>query len=283
MKVYEFSEDFSTTMTLAAVDKKKYPGHPLFPRFKGISKIEGWWPIKLETLHRNTHTDFPYFTSGKPLVSEKVKSILEPYIKDEVEFLPLDHDEINLFLMNVTNILDCVDWERSDAEWFEKYFMRFKKLRFDFTKIPLNTYIFKIKETAGSTVFVTEAFRKLIENHNLQGLDFSEVYDSEFTEEKELVQKRKYEAMLQGIEKNKGPEFSYEEARERVDQNKAVASGKWRMQLDHTGEFWLGDLTLDLNYQWTQPMYIPPILLGYEWHEVERTEDFSNLWRYREA
>lgn len=63
-----------------------------------------------------------------------------------------------------------------------------------------------------------------------------------------------------------------EEALERVDQGQAVASGKWKMQLDEKGRFWLGDLNLELKYSWIMPIYIPPVLLGYRWHEVEKSE-----------
>jgi len=41
----------------------------------------------------------------------------------------------------------------------------------------------------------------------MMGLDFSEVFDSEFTEEKEQEQKRAYEAAVVAIEENKGQEF----------------------------------------------------------------------------
>jgi hypothetical protein len=112
----------------------------------------------------------------------------------------------------------------------------------------------------------------LIEINKLKGLDFSEVFDSEFTEEKEQEQKRAYEAAVAAIEQNKGQEFSYDHARERVNLGIAVASGKWKMQLDAKGRFLLGELILDLTYQWILPTYIPPILLGCLWHEVEKSE-----------
>ncbi|KHL92696.1 hypothetical protein QW71_27560 [Paenibacillus sp. IHB B 3415] len=106
----------------------------------------------------------------------------------------------------------------------------------------------------------------------MPGLDFSVVYDSEFTEEMEQERQLKYEEALLVIERNKGEEFIYTEAEQRMDQGQAVGSGKWRMQFDDDGEFWLGELTLELIYRWGRPVYIPPILLGYTWHEVEKCE-----------
>jgi hypothetical protein len=272
LKAYEF-QITTETMVLTAVNSEESSGHPISTNFKGQSKREEWWPIKIDTLYRNKYTDFPHFIIGQPMVSDKVKQILEPYKKDEVEFLPIAHDEMDMYMVNVMNILDCVDWERSEVKWFEEeYFMGFNKLRFDFKKIPDHVYMFKIKETAATEVFVTETFRELIEHNHLQGLSFSVVYDSEFTDDKELEQQQNYEAALLAIEDSKGAEFTYEEAEKRVDQNKAVASGEWKMQLDDKGKFWLGDLKLDLTYQWVRPLYIPPVLFGYQWHEVEKSD-----------
>jgi len=272
MRIYEFKVNYSQSLLLTDVYSEESSGHPMVTKFKGESKCDEWWPIKLDTLEQNTYSDFPHYIIGKPILSEKVKCILELYIKDEVELLSLIHAEQSIYMVNVINILDCVDWKRSDVSWFEEeYFLGFNKLVFNFTKIPSNTYIFKIKETAETCVYITESFKELVENNHLQGLDFSVVYDSEFTEEKELEQQQNYEAALLGIENTKGPEFSYEEAEKKVDQNKAVASGKWRMQMDDEGKFWLGNLTLELKYQWVRPVYIPPILLEYQWHEVEKS------------
>ncbi|WP_147614419.1 hypothetical protein [Paenibacillus odorifer] len=103
--------------------------------------------------------------------------------------------------------------------------------------------LFKIKETAIVQFFVTDAFKQLVELHVLKGLDFSEVYDSAFTAEKEEEQERNYQAALDFIERNKGIEVSYDEARFLMEQEKVVASGKWRMQLDENGELWLANLT----------------------------------------
>ncbi|WP_059042048.1 imm11 family protein [Paenibacillus rubinfantis] len=269
MKVYRWKSHVKSMVLTSNNDET----HPISSDFDGKPKIDLWSPTKVETVSKKNFHDFPIYLSSKPVVSARVKKVIEPFVKDEVEFLPLLHEEINLYMINVTNVLDCVDWERSDVQTYKDGSLAgFNKLVFDFTKIPEGTYIFKFKERASTLVFVTELFKNLVESHKFKGLDFSEAYDSEFTEEKEQEQKQNYELALEEIERKKGEEFSYEEARERVDKGQAVASGKWKMQLDEKGRFWLGELTLDLTYQWIMPIYTPPILLGYLWHEVEKSE-----------
>ncbi|MNW39972.1 hypothetical protein D3C74_170740 [compost metagenome] len=271
MKVYELICHDKSMVLSGILDISE--DHPFKCDLNGSSKKSIWKPMKVETLYKKTYKDFPNF--GKdPVVSAKVRQIIEPYVKDQVEFLPISHAELDLYLINVLNIIDCVDWKRSDVhQMSDGSFGGFIKLALNFAKIPKDIYMFKIPEMATSWVFVTEAFKDIIEQHKLKGLDFSVEFDSEFTEEKELEQKRNYEAALKELEDYQGPEVSYEEARNLVDQGKTMASGKWRMVLDEKGTFWLGQLTLDLTYQWMSPIYIPPILLGQLWHEVEKSEN----------
>lgn len=269
MKVYELQCHHKSMLITSNNDK----GHPITSVFEGDSKLQCWSPIQVETMYKKQYHDFPNYVSGKPVVSKRVKEILEPFLIGKVEFLPLIHETLELYMINVLEIIDCVDWKRSDVMLTSKgQFAGFNKLVFDFNRIPENTYMFKIKEMAGVWVFVTSAFKEIIERHKIKGLDFSKVFDSEFTEKKEQEQKRNYEAALIDIEQRKGQEVAYDEAREKVEQGKAMASGKWKMQLDAKGRLWLGQLTLDLSYQWMRPTYIPPVLLGYRWHEVEKTE-----------
>ncbi|SDT40025.1 hypothetical protein SAMN05444162_4133 [Paenibacillaceae bacterium GAS479] len=266
MKVYRY-ENSSKNMILAGDTDDL---HPLNSRFNGDSKLDIWYPIKVETLYKRTYNDFPKYIIGKPIFSEKVKELTESFISDEVEFLPLGHKDMNLFAVNVTKVLDCVDWDRSDIRTFnDGSFAGFNKLVFDFSKIPPNTYIFKYKERAMTQVYVTDLFKELVEKHKLKGLDFSEVFDPEFTEEKEREQQRAFDQRLAEIEQNKGPEISFDEARALVDHGHVVESGKWRMKLNSKGQFVLGELLQDLSYQWMKPVYIPPILLGYDWCKVE--------------
>lgn len=198
--------------------------------------------------------------------------MIDDLINKEIEFLPLIHDDLNLFIMNVTNILECVDWERSS---FERYptgkFSNFNKLVFDFNKITSDTSIFKIKEMKTS-VFVSDSFKQLIEKNELKGIEFSVVCDSEFTEEMERQQQMQYQTALAEIERNKGIEFGYDEALDKTNEGRAVASREWKMQRDAQGRLWLGSLTLGLTYQWLRPVYIPPILLLQQWHEVKKTD-----------
>lgn len=271
MKVYELNSN-EKAMKLNVEDINSIDeDHFLYIDFDGSPIKEEWSPPKLITMYKRRYKDFPTLVSGKPVISARVKKIIEPFVSKEVEFLPLLHDELELYMLNVTNVLDCIDWQRSIKSVHSNSIIRFDKQAFNFTKIPENTYLFKIKENAVITTYITDHFKNLIEQHKIKGLDYSTEFDSEFTLEKEQELEQKYEAQLRAIEEHGGEVFSYEEGRRRVEQGKAVASGKWKMQLTNKGGFVLGQLLLDLSYSWITPIFIPPILLGHSWYEVERS------------
>lgn len=270
MRIYELLPSYNNTISISTDDSIEY--NPFLEDFDGSLKQSNWVPVKVVTLSRKPNNDFPYLMPGLPVISEKAKKLIQDSVEFDVEFLPILHSELNLFAMNVINIVDCVDWSRSERKKYSDGSLgRITKLVFDSQKIP-NTHIFKIKEMASTKVFVTESFKILIEKNNLKGLDFSMFYDSELTEEKEHQQQREYEAALEEIERSKGMEFSYEEALNKTHEGLAVASGKWKMQRDDQDRLWLGQLNLELSYQWLMPVYIPPILLTYSWHVVERSK-----------
>lgn len=271
MRVYRLrsNEDSMDLM----LDRSVSAEHLIESKFKGDSKLPMWTPPIMYTNNKRRYSDFPRYLSGQPIVSGKVKDIIFPIVVEDVEALPLEHSELKFFMLNVIKVIDCVDYSRSVIKLTGKgNFARFIKLIFDFSKIPEKTYMFKIKETAVVQVFVTDAFKEFVELNGLKGLDFSEVYDSAFTVEKEEGQERNYQSALDSIERNKGIEVSYDEARILMEQGKAVASGKWRMQLDENAELWIADLTPTLVYDWGQPIYIPPVLMLLQWHEVEKSE-----------
>ncbi|MCJ8012825.1 hypothetical protein MUG84_13895 [Paenibacillus sp. KQZ6P-2] len=245
--------------------------HPIFTSFNGDSVLGSWTPFELITFYKKKYKDIPLYDSGMPVVSRRVRDIIEPYVANEVEFLPLIHEELELYMINVTNIIDCVDYDRSEVLLSVGKMAGFTKIVFDFSKIPSETYLFKIREMAETKVFLTQAFKEIIESHKIKDLDFSDDYDSKFTKEMQIQQQQQYEAALTVLENYQGHEFSYEEAISKIDAALAVETGKWRMQRDEKGRLWLGQLKPDLNYLWMRPMYIPPMLLGYRWHEIERS------------
>ncbi|CAM4436373.1 hypothetical protein [Paenibacillus tarimensis] len=235
--------------------------HLIYGNFEGVSIKNSWSLVELVTYRKGKYLDFPYFGSGMPVFTPKSYEILAKFVEHEVEFLPFKYEEQVYYLVNVLNVIDCKDKTQSDS----------KGAVFKGDLLPQDTHIFKTPIDMNSKVYATDHFVEIVRKNKLKGFDFIEVWDSEDNENMESERKRRYEEALNAINSMPGERFSYEEARDRVEQGKAVASDKWKMQLDKDGTLLLGQLKEDDGeYLWMVPHFIPPILLGNQWHEVDK-------------
>ncbi|MED5020781.1 hypothetical protein P9847_26320 [Paenibacillus chibensis] len=113
MKVYQWVNN-EKVMSLSYKSDLN-DSHPIFTSFNGDSVSASWTPFEVITIYKKKYKDIPLYASGMPVVSKRVREIIEPFVASEVEFLPLIHGELELYMINVTNILDCVDYDRSEV------------------------------------------------------------------------------------------------------------------------------------------------------------------------
>lgn len=270
MKVWELSAaEASMSLILKNRDEDK---HLFSDHFAGEPMKEWWVPVKLLTYKKGRYKDFPYFRNGSPVFTKKTFDTLYTLICDYVEFLPILHDELELKLINVINVVKAVDYSRSKIRSMsDGTFTGFYSICF-LEEAVKGHPIFKIPEYPRSRVFVSDEFRKRVLDAKLKGFDFEEIWDSEITEEMDNVREQKYADMLAEIERNKGIEYDWNEAVQKVKAGQAMASGKWRLQTDKTGNMLIGQFAENCELYWSDPIYIPPILLILKWHEIEKSD-----------
>ena len=151
--------------------------------FDGRSQINTWSPIevtRLEPEKKLKLSDAPGFYSHIPIFGEKAKKFLEYVCGGAVEFLPLINEEKIFWIVNIVRVLDCIEYEKSEYKKFpnSRKVMRFKKYYFK-PEIISNEHIFKIKDMPLSAPFVSDEFKKVVEENNLTGFKFELVWDSE--------------------------------------------------------------------------------------------------------
>lgn len=209
--------------------------------------------------------------SNIPIFSKRAVQALAPYLTTNVELLPLQHPTWNFYAVNVTRLIDGLDYEHSVIEYLEEHPTVIKNVsRFAFKKDVILDYpIFKIPEYKRLRVFVTDAFKEAVEANGLKGFEFRLLWDSEASSDEDAELERKYQELLAIIERNKGEEFSFQEAERRILDGEGCASGKWRLQYAQDGTVRLGNLQWDGSYNWIQPIFYPPILLDLKWHVVD--------------
>lgn len=174
-------------------------------------------------------------------------------------------------LVNITNVIDCLDHERSELEMMFGEIIGAIKLHFRPEKL-VDKMIFKIPEFSQTRFFVTDKFKDLVENSKLKGYRFEKVCDLDVTVEQEREWQQQYEEIQAAIEVYAGPTVEWAEAIRKVKDGLSMASGTWKLQADATGIMLIGSLVGGGKYSWNDPIYIPPVLLSLQWHEVERTE-----------
>ena len=115
--------------------------------------------------------DFPSAFGQIPVLSLRAWTLLEPLIGESVEALPLKCPGRNLFALNVLAVVDCLDQEKCEFKYYSSgKIMRVAK--FAFRNDPTEKHhMFSIPETSGD-VFISDQFRKLVEQENLKGLQF---------------------------------------------------------------------------------------------------------------
>jgi hypothetical protein len=239
--------------------------------FDSISgkKLESWGNVYVKTLKENKECDMYEFSNGYPIVSQRTVGVLKEYLEGRVQILPVIYNRNNnLFVLNVTNIIDCLNHEKSEIRR-----LRSGKVgsidSYSFN-LPSDPIIFKIPETPFSAVFVDDKFKSVVEEAGLIGFKFIEVWESD----EDVVKEReeKYEQVLAHINHLPGPEYSYGEVQKLIGNGKAAVNDKWKLQMSKAKGLIIGLLQEDGSYTWVDPIYIPPILLSLKWKLTDQTD-----------
>ncbi len=137
------------------------------------SPATAWWnPPPVDVYPSHERGNFPYLAGHLPVFDARAWLVLGPLLDGHVEALPLwspQPDWPALFLINVTTVLDCLDEDASDLDRFDDlilgighYALREERI----ADIP----IFRIRGYELTGVFVSPAFRTMVDDHDLRGL-----------------------------------------------------------------------------------------------------------------
>lgn len=149
--------------------------------FDGRKKINAWKPLAVKAMDGDKpFGDLTDFATDIPVVSSRVIEVTRDLIQEQVEILPTICLDCELYILNITNIVDAVDYKKSQAKYFSdgKRVLRFIKLAFIEEKVRGN-HIFKLVERKLTSVYVSDEFRQRIIDNNLTGFKFELVWDSE--------------------------------------------------------------------------------------------------------
>jgi hypothetical protein len=147
--------------------------------FRGEPMAAEWRRIPMARLERAGATlgvpDFPLIPGPVRAIGPRAAQLLDPLIVDHVELLPLETEVGEYYAINVLTILDVLDEERSEGDWFAPgrgIVIRKWVLREGEVDLPP---IFKIPQE--HRTYITEEFVDAVREHGLTGLDPKLVWD----------------------------------------------------------------------------------------------------------
>ncbi len=151
----------------------------LMEGFDGASQSNNWKPVELTTWESGIEGDIISYSESPdiPLFTNKAIYALEDLIKDSVEFLPIIHEKYNCFVVNVIDVLDCLNYNEAKLNrWgvIDKY---------DFIKEKVTGHhIFRIaikdRKRPYLIPIVSDEFRQRVLDLGITGLRFRLVWDS---------------------------------------------------------------------------------------------------------
>ena len=126
-----------------------------------------------------------WITTGIVLFNQKAKDCLEGVFGDYVEFVPAKYQDDIYYIVNVLNIIDGLNYEKSEFEKRDNgrpYSINKFSLR---PNIVNNISIFKLflEESIYSTeIFVSQEVKDIVEANGLTGFSFEEVWRDDETD-----------------------------------------------------------------------------------------------------
>jgi hypothetical protein len=150
-------------------------------QFRSDQRLTGsWTPMKFSLFEADYEVDKPIgdfsgIASVVPLiVSSKTRDVLSSFVKDQVEFLPIETEVGDFQALNVM-IVDCLDHSKSKFKRFnDGRIMRVEKYAFKPETLK-GLHIFRIPEEVMSRIYVDKAFKEIVEENSLTGLDFNKI------------------------------------------------------------------------------------------------------------
>ncbi len=178
MKIWKLDFELDLYDNLMPVNKfsidelRTYDGRPKESGWKSIEVV------RMEPEKKLQLSNAPGFHSHIPVFDKEAVDVLQKFLVNSAEVLPLKNSEKDFYVINVTQVVDCIDYDRAVVKLFsDGSIMRFKKYAFIENKVR-GLDLFKIKDER-SMPFVSDEFKNTVEAAGLEGFKFQLVWDSE--------------------------------------------------------------------------------------------------------
>lgn len=176
MQIWEIAHQLDRRLAMAAHKNFDYNAPHIF--FQGERLLPSWQVPEAEMNPAQPGArvvDFPFFEHGALLCSKAAWGVLEPYLRTEVELLPVNVEGYDYVLLNPIRVIDCLNKQQSRMRYYKDGSVtHIDHYVFDETKLK-GTYLFKTPELTRIYIYATEALREIVEQHQFTGLEFRDL------------------------------------------------------------------------------------------------------------
>jgi hypothetical protein len=139
--------------------------------FDGSPRLASYVPIEAQLVGGDL-TDFVYIQSGALFCSEEAWLQISGPLETEVEPLPMTVNGRRYYILNITNVLDCLDEQESIiVYWPDGRVRDVERYVFHEDKVE-GAFLFKIPQRRKTQIFCTARFRQLIEETTITCLQY---------------------------------------------------------------------------------------------------------------
>ena len=175
MSIYKFfaeSDRFACIAPRGPKDRKAFDS-----LFDSTPKAAKWIPPRVSLdKSQGKLGDFPSLYGNIPVFSEHAWATLEAMLRGSVEALPIVLPVDSRYLaIHVLDVMDALDKGKSELTYFSSgKVMGVDKYAFKTNKLH-NKHIFAIPETDGAEVYLSDDFKKAVEQNGLRGIRFKKL------------------------------------------------------------------------------------------------------------
>jgi len=172
MVIFRYVPDSDNFDSVMFLEKDRHLRNNLL---QGKPLVADWEQIRLDEYFVGRIGDFPSLYRSVPVFSNDARKATEHILKNNVEFLPVICFKKEYFIVNVLSICTCLDEEKSELKRnrVTGHVSKIYKYSFYGDKI-VDEHLFRIPQTAGLEVFMSNKLRDVIQENNLNGLAFNQ-------------------------------------------------------------------------------------------------------------
>lgn len=177
MRIWHLDFDVDNYNNLTLTDEEDWENLD----FDGTMKRNTWSPMKIKMIGDKQLSDATCLNliTGIPVFNNKAIEVLNNLLKSNIEILPLRYNKEELYAINVTKVLNCIDYDKSIYIKFKSSgrIMVFEEYAFKEECVEGN-HIFKIIDEPKRGAFVSDEFRNEVLKSGLTGFKFELAWKS---------------------------------------------------------------------------------------------------------